>query len=341
LTREKIPLLLDAYKMWSKFNEYLELESRDTLEHLYVKCAKRGNDVYNRRIEDKLIFLKDLKDIELFSDKEFKTRSIIKIDTALIWKSLTFDSKLCSLDEAWNRDGEEIDRYFTRIKYFYGEENVSYINFVQPFPGYGPARGYPHHHILLLIKNHDFHVHRDMEEEGGTLKMVYKLDKEEEEELNKVGDWHSPETDTKVLRSGQHVYNYCFKYVQNVVTGSYWTESVDPSKPGAFEKSLITNGVLWLYRKKAFTMSGDFRMSYSRLIRALQDSKLVQVDLEGEKVKIDWNHPPEPSEWRLVGLISGAELERRLGRAPRWVEKIPGPSFEPLKTGLDLGDYLD
>jgi hypothetical protein len=324
LTREKIPLLMKAYKIWSGFDEYLELENRKTLERLYVLCSKRGNGPYNRRLEDKLIFLKDYKDIELFSDSEFKSKPIIKIDTILIWLTLTFDTKLDSLDNAWDNDCAEYNLWITRLKYHYGEDNVHPLNFIQPFPGNGPAQGYPHHHVLLLIENHDFHVHRDMEEENNTLKMVYRLDSEEEKELLEAGNWHSPQTDVKVLRNGQHVYNYCFKYVQNVVTGSCWPESEDPSKPGAYEKSLITNSILWLKRKRAFTMGGDFRVSYSRLIRALHNSKPVQVNFEGEEVPIDWNNPPEPGDWRLVGMISGDSLREKLGRAPRWVEVVPG-----------------
>lgn len=335
LTRERLSTLMEAHRFWSNHAEYLHLENRKTGENVYVKCSKRGNDVYNWRLENSLSFLRDLKNFEVFSLDSFKTSSILKLDKVLIWRTLTFDSKLTSLDEAWNNSSENFERWITRIKRRYGEENVSYIAFIQPFPGNGLARGYPHYHVLLLIENNNFHVYRDMEDEGGVLKMVYRLVKEEEQELDRVGDWHSPVQDTKVLRNGAHVYNYCFKYIQNVVTGSCWSESEDPSKPGAYEKSSITNSILWLKRKRAFTMSGDFRESYSRLIRALHNSKPKQVDLDGEIVPPDRSNPPPRSEWRLVGIISGSELEERLGRSPRWVEVVPGSSLSS-HGGLNL-----
>lgn len=344
MTREKIPILKEAHRFWAAYDEFLHLENRETSENVYVKCSKRGNDVYNWRIEKRLDFLKEFRDFELFALDEFKKRDVLELSRALIWRTLTFDSNLCSLDEAWMASESWFERSISRLKREYGEENVSYIAFIQPFPGEGPARGYPHYHVLLLIENNQFHVYRTMEEENGTLKMVYKLVKEDEEHLSEVIDWHSPVQDTKVLRNGQHVYNYCFKYVQNVVTGS--------CEPGteAYEKSSLTNSILWLYRKRAFTMSGDFRESYSRLIGGLHNSKLNQVDLEGlslEKLKkwfkkqrfrgdvppeYRWvwdlivdgcNNPPGPgSPWRIVGFVSGGELEELIGRRPGWVESV-------------------
>lgn len=333
LTREKIPILKEAHRFWSAYDEFLHLEHRKTLEHAYVKCSKRGNDVYNWRLENSLGFLKAFRDFELFALDEFKNKAVIRLDRALIWRTLTFDSKLCSLDEAWLASESWFERSISRLKREYGEENVSYIAFVQPFPGEGPARGYPHYHILLLIENGQFHVFGDMEESGGTLKMVYRLTSEDEDHLNEVIDWHSPVEDTKVLRNGAHVYNYCFKYVQNVVTGS-----CDPGTE-AYEKSSLTNSILWLYRKRAFTMSGDFRESYSALMRRLHNSKPKQLNFEGEEVP---EEAEKRSEWRVVGFTSGEELEELLGRPPGWVETVSAEVVgraEAHRRGVKFNGY--
>jgi len=336
LTRDKIPDLVACYDAWCKFDEYLWLEKfvrGKKEEDLYVLCSKRGNRYYNLRMDKKLGFLKKFRNYEFFDDEELKNRFSIEINTVLIWVNLTFDIKLDSLHNAWVNDGLEYNRWLTNVKRYYKDKynaEVHALNFIQPFPGEGPAKGYCHHHVALLIKGAPFHVHQSFEEsKSGSWELVYRLDPDEEKDLFNAGDWHSPVTDIKVLRTGYHVYNYCAKYVYDAVTGS--SSENEESK----NKSLITNAILWLYRKRAFTMTGEFREAYSSLLNDLHNStrkKLIQRDLEGLEIPGDWNkmlffekfdEEYQEITFKFMGIVPGWQLEEILGRKPGWSVSIP------------------
>ncbi len=306
LTREEIPLLLEGFEYWQKYDEYMVLRETDLktgeIEYFGVKCSKRGNDYYNFRLKKRLKFLKYYQESEIFSPNDFQEGFSLKVGPpCLLWVTLTYDSKRTTLDQAWNRFMPEFNKWITRIRQKYGK--VWYVSFPQPFPGKGEARGYPHMHLLMLFENASFHVFPHMElNRAGDLQLVYRV--QEKEDLHRVGGWHS-HIDVKALRSGRHAYNYTMKYSQNAIMGK------------EEEKSKINNAVLWLYRKKSFNVSGSFRESYLDLIKShLRNSKSGQVTLEGEFI-------PE-TKVEFVGIYNRSEIMRirEVKGPPGWLFKL-------------------
>lgn len=310
LNQDKIPLLLEAFEYWKEFDEWLIIKDEDLKRgknsYFGVKASKRGNDVFARRLKDKLRFLKDAEDREFFDPSEFSEDDLEdiakahipkkKVSPGLLWITLTYDSKRCSLNDAWENLMDEFNLWITNLRNNYGR--IWYVAFPQPFPGSdGEAYGYPHMHVLMIFEDAEFTVFPRLEKNrDGELQLVYRV--EEKPEIHSQGRWHSF-IDVKALSSGKHAYNYVLGYAERVCYGDS-------------DKAIINNAIMWLYRKKTFNMSGRFREVYSEFISTLRSSKMVQHDLGGDPV-------PE-HRFSLVGVYSGDEVAEVLGcnGGPPW-----------------------
>jgi hypothetical protein len=71
--------------------------------------------------------------------------------------------------------------------------------------------------------------------------------------------------------------------------------------------------LLWLFRKRGFSVSGDFRRQLSDLIRNLHNSKTVQV-----QDTLFNGHLAAPV-WEFVGVFDGQELGIRPGA---WASRL-------------------
>lgn len=300
LQQEDIPLLLEAFEFWQSYDEYGLIEGENTVTgnklYLAVKCSKRGNDVFAARLRHKLGFLRKWSNVKFFDVKDFNTHKAVK--TRLLWVTLTYDSKRCSLSEAWSNCMVEYNKWITNLRNKYGKIDV--LRFIQPFPSEnGAAYGYPHFHLVLLFKEADFEVFPRLEttKENETA-LVYRI--KDKYELEAQGKWHSF-VDVKALSSARAVSNYVLKYAENVAYG----ES---------SKALINSAVLWLYRKQTYSLSGSFRLRYHDLMRAKQVSK-AQSTLEGD-VLDDW-------VWSWKGLRSSSVL----GLHGEWFVELSKDSF--------------
>jgi hypothetical protein len=285
LDQQDVPLLLEAFEFWQGYDEYGLIEGENTVSgdklYLAVKCSKRGNDVFANRLRRKLGFLHKWSNVEFFSLKSFNTHKAVK--TRLLWVTLTYDSKRCSLHKAWLNCMAEYNTWITNLRNKYGKIDV--LRFPQPFPSEnGAAYGYPHMHLVLLFKEADFSVFPRFEENReGETELAFRI--KEKYELEAQGKWHSF-VDVKALKSARAVSNYVLKYAENVCSG----ES---------SKALINSAVMWLYRKQTYSMSGSFRERYHDLMVAKQGSK-VQLTLEGDVLN-EW-------VWSWRGLRSGSVL---------------------------------
>jgi hypothetical protein len=317
--------LVEAFEYWQKYDEFMVLKDTDVetnkTEYFAVKCSKRGNDYYNYRLEKKLKFLKSFN-VELFTPDDFKEKDELLIGPGcLLWVTLTNNSNRCSLDEAWLLIMAEFNEWITKIRQKYGR--VWYVSFPQPYPGEGAARGYPHMHVLMLFEDACFTVFPHLEEDrAGELKMVYRV--KEKDELHENGDWHSF-IDVKALRSGLHAYNYTVKYTQNVIMGA------------EAEKSTLTNAILWLYRKKSFNLSGQFRRAYSDLINGdLHNSKVFQSTFEGDLLPEASKHVVE-----FYGIYGLDEIKRvkQLRDPPGWVFLLNSDEVKALDANRGKAIY--
>jgi hypothetical protein len=309
MARDSIPVLNEVFKFWQNYAEYLLLRGENLVNgkklFLAVKCSKRGNDVFAGRLRRKLGFFKHVKGVSFFDPKDFgPDRSV---NTNLLWVTLTYDSKRCSLHKAWQNCMKEYNKFITNLRNKYGKIDV--LRFIQPFPGdTGEAYGYPHFHLVLLFKEARFMVFPNLEEdEDGALKLVYRI--QQRDEVKAQGKWHSF-VDIKALSSVGATVNYCRKYAENVCYGSS-------------EKAVLTSAMLWVYRKQTFCMSAGFRQSFLEFIRAMQGSKTssMQSTLDGNVID-DW-------VWTCHGVRGSGEV----GAVDEWFISLDEDVFHRLVDG--------
>jgi hypothetical protein len=282
-----ISLLTEAFKCWRDFDEYLVIkgEHRETGEKKFygVKCSKRGNDVYGERTRKRLGFLKGAENLVFFKKEDFDCKKIVK--TRLLWMTFSFDSKLCSLKDSWVEGEHYWNLMITNLRNKYGRIQV--IKFPQASPWkQGEAYGYLHYHAVLLFQDHEFSVFPWMNGEG---KLEYRI--HERDELRAQAKWHSF-IDIKAISSMEGIHNYAVKHHEN----AGWGDS---------EEAVLNNAMCWLFKKKSYTISGDFRPVYSEFIRSMHNSKAFQMTLDGEKLPV-W-------VWSFVGIVSLVELCRLEG----------------------------
>jgi len=285
LNREDLPLLVEAFKVWRNYSEYLLLKAEniatDERKFFAVKCSKRGNDVFGDRLDHRLGFLKAPE--KFFDPLDFDIGKDVK--TRLLWVTLTYDSSRRSLNDAWLHVGEEFNLWITNLRNRYGR--IAYASFLQAFPDpKGKGYGYPHLHIVIFFKDAEFSVFRRFEKDDkGRSGFVYRI--EEKYELESQGKWHSF-IDVKALSSMRAVWNYAKRHCYNAGYG----ES---------EEASLNNAVMWLYRKRSFNMSGDFRERYNEFIKGLHKSKVAYALLDGSGVFSEW-------KFSLIGIFSVFEL---------------------------------
>jgi hypothetical protein len=286
LQQVDVPLLSDAFKLWRDYDEALILEDENLISgeksFFGVKCSKRGNDVYGQRLDRRLGFLKSDDPVSFFNPSDFLNQKSVK--TRLLWVTLTYDPYGTSLDEAWRTLGKKFNLWITNLRNFYGK--ISYVSFPQAFPNKeGSAFAYPHFHVILLFHDVEFNVFQRMEKDReGNFGIVYRI--QEKDELHSQGKWDAF-IDVKALCSLKAVYNYAKKHCFNAGYGDS-------------DEAVINNAVMWLYRKRSFNISGDFRSKLLEFIKALRNSKKMQVDLFGNVVP---DH-----KISLVGVYSMSEI---------------------------------
>lgn len=268
LKQSDIPLLIEVYKHWQTYDEYMVLEDLEKGDFFAVKCSKRGNDIYESRLKTRLGFLRPRSTDHEYFSTDFKGSFSRAISPIVLWVTFTYDSNLCSLDEAWNRIMPDFNDMITRLRDHYFD--VHYIMFPQPFPDPdGEAYGYPHIHCVMIIEGSTFNVFPSMEDVSGELRLVYRI--QERDEFKAIADWHSW-VDVKALRTAGHLFAYVTNYSRRSMIGD--TPKVD-----------INNAVLWLYRKNGFNLSGFFQAKYLDLITTLHDYGVSEADLEAPKYK--------------------------------------------------------
>lgn len=314
LCQKDIPYLIKGFKAWRDFHEYLLLRGENRVNgkevFLAVKCSKRGNDVFSRRLSRKLGFLGKMEGITLFKPEDFKANRVVRSN--LLWVTLTFNPALCNLKTAWKNYMKDWNLWITNLRNKYGKIDV--LRFSEAFPNKkGSAYGYPHIHAVLLFKESNFRVFPHMEEgKNGALGMVYRIG--ERDELKSQGKWHSF-IDVKALSSGRALGGYLRKHTKN----THYGDSQD---------ALVTQSLLWLNRKQTFSMSSGFRKSFLDLIKTMYDSKVhfAQKTLDG-RVLEDWI-------WSCYGVRSFLELDCD---PYVWVKSLSCEEFQKLTS--DRGKF--
>ena len=260
--------IVNRYGNWVQDNQYMILSrwnfKKWINEFFAVKCSKLGNDVYKTRVLRRFSGLSALSEKLVF----FNPKSREKKTTKALFTTLTYNTKLCSFQDAWANIGIQFNKFMAYIRKQFGK--ISSCRVFESF-----ENGHPHIHCILLFKK-SFKVFRDA-------KGKFRV---HEKKLIAKG-WHS-NVDVQAMYSLAGALRYLKKYLLKSI-----------SYDDADSKGKKTLALCWYFRKRAFSVSGSFRRKLSDLIRYLHNSnkKLVQITLlEGEII------PEEP--FCLLGFVS-------------------------------------
>ena len=240
-----------------------------TNEVYAVKCAKRGNDVYRSRVYRRFKNLcSKAENLTFFNPKDRGAK-----ETSALWVTLTYDSKLCSFQDAWRNIGIEFNRFTAYVRKRFGK--VSCCRVFESFES-----GYPHVHCILLFEV-SFSVFIDS-------KGQFRI---HEKSIIAEG-WHS-NVDVKAMSSLAGGFSYLKKYLLKGIN----FEKAD-------SKALKTLALCWAYRKHTFSVSGSFRKLLADLIKDMHNSNLElrQITLSGEIIE------EVEERFFVLGFVPAAEI---------------------------------
>jgi len=294
--------LLEAlYVYWRDFEERFVLRSlrvnpktmANEWKYKAVKCSKKENDVYVWRTKKRLDWLSSVENIKFFDVKDFSTNKTVY--SQALWITLTYDTKRCSKDEAWIQIGIEWNRFISALRRRYGK-----ISCLRTWES--SDKGYPHLHAVLLFHEAKFEAfpHLSIDEGRFTIRIKEKAE---------ISDlWHS-HVDVQAVSSTKKLFNYVRKYQTKTLMAS--------NSP----KGVRTMSMMWLFHKRGFSVSGDFRSRLSDLITLMRNSNMVeaQSSLDGSVF--------EKPIWEFVGVFSARELGIR---CDKWVVRLKGDQIKAV-----------
>ncbi|MCJ7482949.1 MAG: hypothetical protein MUO31_08285 [Thermodesulfovibrionales bacterium] len=310
-----LDLLEGLYVYWRDLSEYLVLRSllvnprtlASQWSYVAVKCSKRGNDIYRSRVKRRLDWLADGENVQFFDVTDFTPNK--RVHSSAIWLTLTYNVERCSRFDAIENIGKEWNAFISALRQKYGK-----ISVLRTWEC--SEKGYPHIHAILLFQEAKFSVFPHFSEKEG--KLTFRI--KEKDEIGSL--WHS-HVDVQAVSSTKKLFNYMRKYQTKTLMAS--------DSP----KGTRTMSLLWLFRKRGFSVSGDFRARISDLIRTLHNSKMVfsQSRLDGSCV--------DASVWEFVGVFSGQELGIHSGA---WTSRLGREAIDVVlerETVFQRGGYGD
>jgi hypothetical protein len=256
--------LVHDFKEWSTYTEYLvfRIENRYTYDKKWraVQASKRGNKIYSLRLKKRLSHLYDIPEVKRFNYKDRSSKQISNI--LLVTLTYRRDRQLYF---AWDQCGKDENRFMASMRKRYG--NISIIRSFE-----AQRDGFPHLHLLLFFQDAEF----DAFNYQGKWRIH---DKDEIAER-----WPWGFVDVEAVSSLHSGISYVVKYL-NKVHESVIDEMSD-------SKLVLTLAMLSIFRKRAFSISGSFRLIVGKVVKG----KLIQqVDLELKRI----------FNWYLVGFWGG------------------------------------
>jgi len=252
--------LRQFYRAWRAFDEYLVLQAQtdygDRIEKrtVAVKCSKRGNDVYLRRVRRRFGVFHG-KDGEFFHAKDRVRRS------SVLFVTLTMDPKRISLHDSWVKVSSEFNRWITGLREKYGD-----ISALRTWESH--ESGYPHVHVMLIFHGHEFDVWSQPRKGDGDL--VWRIGEKPEFEL------FPGFVDVRAARTFSAVVRYIEK---RVLQGT--------DKAMEKDRGDLTMALLWVFRKRSFSASVDLRRAMVDLITVMRNSK-GQRTLSMGRLVVHW-----------------------------------------------------
>ena len=281
--------LIELFNKWRNQKEYFVLWERGKSKGKAYLCSKRGNDVYNYQINQKFKEIERLA--HFYGDSKLFDINQADPKTNCLFLTLTYDTKLSSLDEAWKQIGIQYNRFVSGIKRKFG--NCAIIRAFESF-----QNGYPHIHAIMLFDEKEFDVFEHWNKRG--TKSSFRIKQKPMFEMH----WHS-HVDITAVHTIKGALGYLTKYLKKAY-----------NKDSKYE---LTLAMLWIYHKQAFAISGKFleKLKQIRLdTRSLSNSnKLTQLDLDGDPI-----HP----DLVFVGVFSYAEISKlnKIENPDSWVQVL-------------------
>ena len=269
-----------------------------------VKCSKRGNDVYGWRLKKRFEWIDHLSkktlDLKFFDESDIDSGNAF---TRMVFFTLTYDTKLKDRYSAWQDVSKEYNNWVRTLRVKFA--NVSLLKFFQ-----GTKAGYPHVHGIALFQEKEFkiaYVQKDIV--NGSVYKTYRLENHEDFRCG----WHSF-VDVCGVYNLRGALNYMRRYITNNYNEEYTEEDTDRCMQYNSSQNNLDMSLMWLFSKRSFAVSGEFRSALSDLIRDMHNSEkglVVQGDLDGHVLSLDVNI-------RWLGVFSSVELGIRLAKPP-WV----------------------
>ena len=314
-----LELLTDLYRYWRDTAEYGLIEKSwidgFTIKHEYkaVKCAKRGNDVYQFRVKERIGWMENIPNLKFFSEKQVKNGSA---RTKMLFFTLTYDTNRCSRIEAWENVGIEYNRWISRVRGKYGRVSVFRV-------WQSMENGYPHIHGVALFRDKEFPVFMDK-------KGSYRVQEKEDLETS----WHSF-VDVAAVQTVRGALCYCKRYItRNNLKSEANARTIQENG----SVSDLDNALMWIFSKRGFAISGDFREAYKDVLDLMRckhnsNGKIAQSCLDGSVLleKECW--------YRWLGVFRGSELGVSSNKWVHVLDKLPD-GFEDLDRGISARQNL-
>jgi len=331
--------IVDIYKKWKNAAEYAMLKGTRQIDtpsltpegpglstthscYVFIKAAKRGNDVYQRMVTQKFAALDGIEP-QVFFDREWKVKS-----TNLLFVTLTYGHKACNacrkhfkkslhvcpycgsvdiyrvtVDEAWGNVGIDFNRFTSNLKKKYGKISIfrtweSHDNF------------YPHVHAAIFFHDHDFPVFvQKVVNKKGKLVTKYRVPKDDNDRIR--GYWDSPNVDVQGVANTQDAIREVEKYI---------------TKDLCSVKGNKTAAMLSFFGKQSYAISQDFVAAVGG--SAEIDKKLRQ-DENALLLNNYYNSNPSITKYEFIGMLpakmlgmSGDIMSFELDKPPPELQKL-------------------
>lgn len=233
--------LIEYYKFWVSYDEYILLKKAEYGNGEYkerfiaLKLAKRGNDIYNYRVNKKFIIL-----MEALENYEIETNnSFIKSDILFI--TLTYSNPFRNLLSCWYNIGNDFNLFMAKLRKIFRNAKTLIRVFEAQLDGTA------HIHALIYIGTHiEAFKYIKGESYSYRIRSLTLLEK-----IKKC--WNYGFIDIQVFKEIKAGLKYIFKYIKKTIELN--------------DKSLLSLSLNWLFRKRSFSIN-------YRLIRFLLNNRL-------------------------------------------------------------------
>lgn len=302
-----ITSITNHFTTWMNETEYIIIKSPDG-KTCMVKCSKRGNDVYRRRVFNKFIpyynLFKEVGDVMDISKSYDRSN--------LMYVTGTYNSGYI-FGKMWTNIGKHFNRFMYRIRAKYGK--VSCVRCWE-----SQEKGKPHFHAILLFHDHRHNYGYFRHPEDNKPRWILRYPKEKREIANL---WGMGTVDVRGISDPSKALNYLMPYIMGQKKGWAKKEVDGVDLPSDHEpvykyyketayQSLALN---WFFGLRQYSVS-----AFDSIVPCITKIKYIQVDLSGNEVPL--------KKWTLMGVVSVIHPHLPHDKGP--------PRYVDLSTRPDL-----